>query len=66
MSLRVRILAVRAGEPRTHGEVLDLPTNEARALIEQERAELVRGEQMEKPERTRREVTATRAQKPRG
>ena len=63
MSLRVRILAVRAGEARSHGEILDLPTQEARALIEQERAELVRSEPIEKPERTRREVTERKSRR---
>lgn len=62
---RVRILAGLAGEGRQPGEVLDLPASEARFLIEQERAELVRGEPMEKPERSRRETTERR-QKSRG
>lgn len=52
-----------AGEGRQPGDVLDLPANEAKALIDQERAELVRGEQMEKPERSKREVTAQKSRR---
>lgn len=48
---RVRILAGIAGEGRSPGEVLDLPANEAQYLIEQQRAELVRAEAVETPER---------------
>lgn len=49
--MRVRILAGLAGEGRRPGEVLDLPAKEARALVEAERAELVRSEPIETPER---------------
>lgn len=45
---RVRILAAVAGESRTPGEVLELPGNEASALIAQQRAELVRDEPVER------------------
>lgn len=59
--MRVRILAGVAGEGRSPGEVLDLPTNEARALVAQERAEVVRSEPLETPERgTRPERTVKR------
>lgn len=58
--MRVRILAGIAGEGRTPGEILDLPTSEARALVAQERAELVRSEPLEKPERSRPERTVKR------
>lgn len=54
---RVRILSGVAGEGRSPGEVLDLPADEAQALIAQERAELVRSELVTTPERA---VTAER------
>lgn len=41
-----------AGEGRSPGELLDLPANEAQLLIAAQRAELVRGEGVETPERT--------------
>jgi hypothetical protein len=47
-----------AGEGRVPGELLDLPAGEAQALIRAERAELVRGETVETPERA---STAERA-----
>lgn len=57
---RVRILAGIAGENRTPGEILDLPANEAQALIAQERAELVRSQPIETPEGRRVERTTER------
>jgi hypothetical protein len=57
---RVRILAGIAGENRSPGEVLDLPANEADALIKQQRAELVRSSPIETPEGVRLERATTR------
>lgn len=62
--VRVRILAGIAGEGRSPGEVLDLPANEAKHLIDQQRAELVRGAPIETPERSQLGEKSARPERP--
>jgi hypothetical protein len=58
--IRVRMLTGIAGEGRVPGELLDLPAHEARALIAAQRAELVRGESVETPERAQHSESAAK------
>lgn len=61
--MRVRMLTGLAGEGRQPGDVLDLPPNEARALVEAQRAELVTAPVMETPEGGAAQRTRKRAGK---
>jgi hypothetical protein len=60
--MRIRMLTGLAGEGRQPGDVLDLPPNEARALVEAQRAEVVRSEPLETPERGQRPERAVKKQ----